>query len=293
MKRKKLLLCCTALYLLVQPMTVLALTEEEVIAVGKETATGNVFICFLCAIAFLKISQKIDSFLNSLGIHVGQTGGSMLAELMVAARGITSFKNLAGAGSFGSASLNSRAVNHSAMSGGLAGIIGRQFMQNTMTTMTGQSNNVINRKAFESSLKKGGDFANSVIGAVAQGNINQIGSMTGTRAAEALTSYLGQTVMEDTPIYNNVEIGGGRIMGTETSANYPDGTAFAMYHADQYLTPEGEYETITAADNSVWYKQYATDAVERTPYLNESGQIAYHESMVKKLPDIPRRKDRV
>jgi len=293
MKRKKLLLCCTALYLLVQPMTVLALTEEEVIAVGKETATGNVFIWFLCAIAFLKISQKIDSFLNSLGIHVGQTGGSMLSELMVAAKGITSFKNLAGAGSFTSSSLNSRAVNHAAMSGGLAGIIGRQFMQNTMTTMTGQSNNVINRKAFESSLKKGGDFANSVTGAVAQGSISRIGSMTGTRAAEALTSYLGQTGMEDTPHYNNVEIGGGRIMGTETSTSHPDGTAFAMYHADQYLAPEGAYETITAADNSVWYKQYATDSVEHTPYLNESGQIAYHESMVKKLPDIPRRKDRV
>ena len=293
MKRKKLLLCCTALYLLVQPMTVLALTEEEVIAVGKETATGNVFIWFLCAIAFLKISQKIDSFLNSLGIHVGQTGGSMLSELMVAAKGITSFKNLAGAGSFTSSSLNSLAVNHAAMSGGLAGIIGRQFMQNTMTTITGQSNNVINRKAFESSLKKGGDFANSVTGAVAQGSISQIGFMTGTRAAEALTSYLGQSGMEDTPHYNNVEIGGGRIIGTETSTSHPDGTAFAMYHADQYLAPEGAYETITASDNSVWYKQYATDSVERTPYLNESGQIAYHESMVKKLPDIPRRKDRV
>ena len=292
MKRKKLLLCCTALCLLVQPVTVFALTEEEVVAVGKETATGNVFIWFLCAIAFLKISQKIDSFMNSLGIHVGQTGGSMLSEFMVAVKGITSFKNLAG-GSIGSSSMNNRAVNHAAMSGGLSGIIGRQFMQSTMTTMTGQSNNIINRKAFENSLKKGGDFANSVTGAVAQGKISRIGSMTGTRAAEALTSYLGQSGMADIPHYNNVEIGGGRIMGTETSTNYPEGTAFAMYHADQYLAPEGAYETVTAVDNSVWYKQYATDSVERTPYLNESGQIAYHESIVKKLPDIPRRKDRV
>ena len=293
MKHKKFLLFCTTLCLLVQPVTALALTEEDVLAAGKETATGNVFIWFLCAIAFLKISQKIDSFMNSIGIHVGQTGGSMLSELMVTARGITSFKNLAGGGSFSSSSLSSRAANHAAMSGGLAGIISRQFMQNTMTTMTGQSNNVINRKAFENSLKKGGNFANSVTGAVAQGSISRIGSMTGDHAAEALTSYLGQTGMEDIPNYHNVEIGGGRITGTETSSNHPDGAAFAMYHADQYLPPEGTYETVTAADDSVWYKQYAADTVERIPYLNESGDIAYHESIVKKLPDIPRRKDRV
>jgi hypothetical protein len=48
----------------------------------------NIFIWFLCAIGFLKVSQKIDSFMASLGVHVGRTGGSMLAELMVAGRGI-------------------------------------------------------------------------------------------------------------------------------------------------------------------------------------------------------------
>ena len=145
--KKKLLLPLGTLLLLTQPLTVFALTEEEVVAVGKVTATGNVFIWFLCAIAFLKISQKIDSFMSSLGINVGQTGSSMLSELMVAAKGISSFKNLAGSTSFhNTSSLNSRAVNHAAMSGGLGGIISRQFMQNTMSTMTGQNNNFINRK---------------------------------------------------------------------------------------------------------------------------------------------------
>lgn len=36
----------------------------------------------------LKVSQKIDSFMSSLGINVGHTGGSMLAEAMIAMRGI-------------------------------------------------------------------------------------------------------------------------------------------------------------------------------------------------------------
>ena len=60
--------------------------QEQVEAVGKESVTSNVFIWFLCAIAFLKVSQKIDSFMSSLGINVGNTGGSMLTELMLAAR---------------------------------------------------------------------------------------------------------------------------------------------------------------------------------------------------------------
>lgn len=78
MKKKKFLLFITALSLfLSQFVTVFAITEAEVEAVGKETASGNVFIWFLCAIAFLKISQKIDSFMSSLGINVGHTGGGL------------------------------------------------------------------------------------------------------------------------------------------------------------------------------------------------------------------------
>ncbi len=86
-KNKLYTIILTAALFLSQSMTVFAVTESDVEAVGKETASGNVFIWFLCAIAFLKISQKIDSFLSSLGINVGHTGGSMMAELMVAARG--------------------------------------------------------------------------------------------------------------------------------------------------------------------------------------------------------------
>ena len=51
--------------------------QAQVDAVGKEAVSGNVFIWFLCAIGFLKVGQKIDSFLSSLGVNVGHTGGSM------------------------------------------------------------------------------------------------------------------------------------------------------------------------------------------------------------------------
>ena len=66
-----------------------------------------------------------------------------------------------------------------------------------------------------------------------------------------------------------------------------------MYHADQYMAPSGEYSTVTAADGTTWYKQYAADTVERKPSKAPDGNITYHESIVKKLPDPPKRKDRV
>ena len=74
-----------------------AITEADVQAAvdssSKESVSGNLFVWFLCAIAFMKVSQKIDSFMGSLGISVGRTGGSMMAEAMIVGRTIgSSFK---------------------------------------------------------------------------------------------------------------------------------------------------------------------------------------------------------
>ena len=39
------------------------------------------------------------------------------------------------------------------------------------------------------------------------------------------------------------------------------------YHADQYVAPEGQYTTVHAVDGTAWYKQYAVDAVDKSPYM--------------------------
>ena len=74
MKKSKQIL--TVLFLAVLVISTLcvpafALDESEVEAAvaasGKEAVTGNVLIWFLCAVAFLKVSQKIDSFMATLG----------------------------------------------------------------------------------------------------------------------------------------------------------------------------------------------------------------------------------
>jgi hypothetical protein len=98
---------------------------------------------------------------------------------------------------------------------------------------------------------------------------------------------------KDVPTYSNVEIGGGRITGVEASGENSAETPFAMYHTEQYAEPSRAFTTVTAADGIKWYKQYAQDAVEKTPYMAPDGSIAYHEKVVQKLPDPPRRKDKI
>ena len=76
---------------------------------------------------------------------------------------------------------------------------------------------------YQSSLEKGGDFANNVISNIAQGNYGQVGSITGEGAEAAFQSYMGISAdNKANHSYTNVEIGGGRITGVETT---PDGTS--------------------------------------------------------------------
>ena len=421
-----------------------ALTESEVeaqvAASGKEAVTGNVLIWFLCAVAFLKVSQKIDGFMASMGVNVGRTGGSLMAEAMIAARGVSMLVKAGGgaiggigkavggaAGGVSSGSAGSHASTGGFFKGGLIGMAGRHITNSAVKTATSQTAAVhtaqkqsttaathtastihssgntnsathtasnmdmggagttihsaehtgseiqtdsatfaatmaqqegviitghetqaavhtdsstqtahtansgehvhtqssgtgtipnrgntpqsshssthsvhqtsIGGAVFARSLASGGKFANDVIGTVARGDIRSTGSITGDLAAQSLSSYMGHTALgagaQNIPRYSNVEIGGGRITGTETLAGSKEGQAFGMYHAAQYAAPEGPYEKVHSADGALWYKQYAQDAVERKPYKAPDGTVAYEERIVKKLPTPPRRKDRI
>ena len=303
MKRKHKIIIFIAVMLTVLAIfstSAFALTESEVQAAidehGADTVNGNIFVWFLCAIAFLKVSQKIDSFMAGLGINVGQTGGSMLSEAAIAIRTMVAAKQFAGGGRGSGGSNGGSSGGGSFMKGGLAGVVGRSFTNSGVKKATGKSNGGLGGKVYTSSVGKGGSFANSVIGRVATGNISSTGMISGEGSSEALACYLGHAAMGDAdgiPTYSDVEIGGGRIMATEESEEHPDGIEVAMYHTEQYMKPSGEHTVITTADGEKWYKQYARDTVERTPHTAPNGMITYSEKVVKKLPNPPKRKDRV
>lgn len=79
-----------------------ALTEDEAAAAvdaqGKDAVSGNLFLWLLCAIAFLKVSTKLDGILHSLGIGVSRSPGSMLSEALLAFRGFGIGKAFMGLG---------------------------------------------------------------------------------------------------------------------------------------------------------------------------------------------------
>lgn len=179
--------------------------ESAIAASSQEEVAGNIFIWFLCAIGFLKVSQKIDSFMASLGVNVGRTGGSMLAELMVAGRGIATAAGAVGGSIFNRHSThntqNGGQAAGAAFTGGGNGLIGvtkRAAGNAAAASATGTGSglsSMIGGAMFGSSLKNGGAFATSVISAVAKGNMSSVGSITGEQASEALSSYLGYSTV--------------------------------------------------------------------------------------------------
>ena len=154
--RKRFFLNCLLILALVAVMSTNAFAisesdvESAVSASGKEAVSGNVLVWFLCAIAFLKVSQKIDSFLSSLGLNVGHTGGSMLSEAMIAMRAINTATSAVGSalGSrsrHGSAPASGKSDGGSAaaagfFSGGLVGMASRKIASDAVRTATTEKN---------------------------------------------------------------------------------------------------------------------------------------------------------
>jgi len=154
--RKRFFLNCLLILVLVAVMSTSAFAisesdvESAVSASGKEAVSGNVLVWFLCAIAFLKVSQKIDSFLSSLGLNVGHTGGSMLSEAMIAMRAINTATSAVGSalGSHsrhGSAPASGKSSSGSTaaagfFSGGLVGMASRKIASDAVRTATAEKN---------------------------------------------------------------------------------------------------------------------------------------------------------
>lgn len=218
----------------------------------------------------------------------------MLGELMIAFRGIKAASGGAFGHSKGGSGGSSSGSDSDAsfLSGGLAGAVGRTTERHAASSVTNQQNHTISQKLYNSSVQKGGDFANTVIGAVAKGSIKEQGTITGDRAAEAMTSYFGYAGKANAPQFSDMDIGGGRIVGKESIGGAAP-TEFAMYNADQYMKPEGTFTLETAKDGSKWYKQTPEDTVQKIPYMDANGDVKYNETIVQQLPQIPRRKDRV
>jgi len=306
-----------ALYMLISSITYsFGVTEAEVQEIvneqGAEAVTGNLFIWFLCAIAFLKVSQKIDNIMNTLGLNVGRTGGSFIGEAMIITRSL-----IGGGRAMGHAATNagmkfSSVSKLGAMAGAL-GFIEKKFGTGVANDLVSTESNIsgFGGKMYSSSLGEPGGFASKVIGSVAHGRASENGVIKGDRAIEAFSSYIpqaqhsmniansnsvnveansGDTINADEifdrqPVYSDIEIGGGRITGYEDMGS--GSKEFVMYSSEKYLKPEGEYQAITSNDGATWYKQYAEPTIKKIPTAEENGRVKYTETIEHKLPRTP------
>lgn len=184
-------------------------------------APKNIFVWFLCAIAFLKVLQRIDSFLPSLGINVSHTEGSMLSEAMMAIRGTGMAKSFAAGGGSSGGGGN---AGSTLLSGGLAGIVSRQVAGNAIRNANGTQSSGLGVMIFQSSLKQGSGLANAMIRRIANGNIASTGTISREGATDSLMSYIGYTALgpdaTDVPFFSGVDIG-GHIFATETNSEHP------------------------------------------------------------------------
>ena len=202
LRKLVILLPCMVTLAVSWALPALAVSESDVEAAvasqGKESVSGNLFVWFLCAIAFLKVSTKIDSILQAMGLGVGRAPGSILAEAFMALRGMQAGKAvLAGkmpgmaGGGHGSAGGAGAA---SAFSGGLAGMVSSKLQTDTATAMGGGSGGVasgIGASLYKSTLGQDGGFASRVIGSVATGQTP--GAIRGEAAEEAMQGYFAGT----------------------------------------------------------------------------------------------------
>ena len=244
-KLKKYMMFAITVFLLCSALVAPALAIEEsevesaIAASSREEVAGNIFIWFLCAIAFLKVSQKIDSFMSALGINVGRTGGSMLGELMIAGRAIGTAAGAAGgaiSNIFNQNHNRSNTTNQAAgqafpgHGGGLVSIAKRAAGNAAASSATGRSSGIgsfVGGAMFGSSMRGNGRLAQDVVSAVATGNFSSVGSITGEKASQALCNYLGYTA------------GGEQGAGIETEPLRAAGQVGSVTFGEDHITEDG------------------------------------------------------
>ena len=176
------------------------MTEDEAAAAvdaqGKDAVSGNLFLWLLCAIAFLKVSTKLDGILHSLGIGVSRSPGSMLSEALLAFRGFEIGKAFMGLGAAKAAATTAatKTTPGNTFAGGLSGMVSRHIQQSTASSISGQSGGIgasLGGTMYHNSLGKDGGFASKVIGSIATGQTS--GCITGDSAVETLNGYFAGT----------------------------------------------------------------------------------------------------
>lgn len=248
---------------------------------------GSVFLWLFCALAFLKVAQRFDSYLASIGLNVAQTGAGLGMEMLVASRvvmgGFGGFRNAGsmfhggGSGPIGAA-------------GGLAGFAGKftdrfkgnsyvrdAVVQGGVRMGAGGPLGFIGRAFGGLAAKNGATLTGDSIASVANRPPNQSGGIAGNIADRSLGNYLpnlkGQSL-------SGTQITGGKITTTAAGADGKT-SSLSLYNASQFEKPNSPHSEVTASDGSQWYQMASGAGASEffgtpnfTGAASEAGQVS-------------------
>lgn len=238
---------------------------------GELGAEGGLFIWVVLAVAFLKIGQRIDSYLSTLGLSAAHTGGALAAEIMggvmMVSQGFRMMRmagSRAGSGNAGRTGSTSSPGFTTKLSNTLFG--NRDARVHDANVKSGTAARPFSMMYGTAANKYAGKplSPNGVSQLVNRGNSDYI---DGATADKSLYGYFPH--MEGKQLSNSVMSGQG-IIQTEVAG--ADGTPMpvSLYNSSMFEAPEGAYSTVTAADGSTWYQ------VSDTPGATEAVHGAYH-----------------
>ena len=215
-----------------------------------ENGRGSVFLWLFCALAFLKVAQRFDTYLASVGLNVAQTGSNMGMELLMTARTIGSMgKGFRGGGG-----------GRSSASGGFkpgfaSRFRGNSYVRDSVTQGgvrmgAGGGIGFVARMFGGMAAKNGATLTGQSIASVANRTPDLSGKIGGEIADRSLGNYLphlkGSTL-------SGTEISGGMIR-TNAVGSGGKTAAVQLFNASQYEKPPGPHLSVTASDGSRWYQ---------------------------------------
>ena len=261
---------------------------------------GSIFLCFFCALAFLKTAQRFDSYLASLGLNVAQTGSSMgmggSVGFVGRAFGGMAARNGAVLTGDSIASVASRPEN---VSGSIAGDIADRSLANYMpqlggytlsdtqitgghisTSATDAAGNASIVELLNAAQYDKPDVPHSVVTASDGSTWYQMASGEGSGAFYDAPTFTGSADEASAVASAFPGIDGGTMLRTvedgvmeATSA----GGSSLWYNSAYYDEPDAPHEVVTAANGVDWY---AMQPPAETPTFEAGEEAAAYNRAV-------------
>ena len=221
------------------------------------TGKGSIFLWLFCAIAFLKVAQRFDTYLATIGLNAAKTGAGIGMEMLVAARVLTGF----GGGGLRSAGSVFRGVPSGGAGGGgfFAGFANRfrgnsyvrdSVVQGGTRMGMGGPMGFVGRAVGGLAARNGASLTGNSISSVAGKMPNVSGTISGDIADRSLPNYMPHLAGKNLA---GTEISGGRITTNMLGADGKS-AGLSFYNSDQYEEPTGPHSVVSATDGSKWYQ---------------------------------------